>query len=335
MERVFCTNCGAENDSSRKFCTNCGAPLDKSFLEEDAAPEEPSTPFDEAPIDAADEIGSDAGFFVGEEAPHDDATRYMPPSPSVPEEPVAPAPREKRPSTGTVVGIVLGVVAAVAVVGFALFYFLNPLGLTTGIFENSAAAQAAAAEEAQEQAAQAQAEADATQTELEKAQEAAQQKEKELQEAQKAQKEAEEAQKEAEEAAKRAEEKSVSNSNSPSGVHVGSNGIEYTHHMKTGNSSDFILPESDSRTYSNSELEALSNYELYLARNEIFARYGRKYSEESLSTYLNGTDWYQPLYDGAEFDEEPIENYMNEFEYKNAIQMLDIERARESEYLSY
>ncbi len=340
MESVFCTNCGAENDSSKKFCTNCGAPLDKSFLEEEAQPEAPYAPYDEVSYEAVDEVGSDAGFFVSEDTSVSDATSYIPPSAPAPEE---PTPSPKRSSTGKVVGITLSVVAAVAVVGFALFYFLNPLGLTTGIFENSAAAQAAAAAEAEEKAAQAQADADAKQAELDKAEEEAQQKEKELEEAQKAQKEAEEAQKEAEEAAKRAEaEKSSSSSSGSSSsssggssVYVGSNGIEYTHHMKKYNSTDFILPQSDTKTYSNSELEALSNWELYVARNEVFARYGRKYAEDSLSTYLNNTDWYQPLYDGSTFDEVMIEDYMNEHEYKNVMQMLDIERSRDSEYLSY
>ena len=341
MERVFCTNCGAENDSGKKFCTNCGAPLDKSFLEDGQSPAqgEPSTAYDEASFEVADEIGSDAGFFVSEDVASDE-TRYMPasspaPAPSPAPEPMPENPR-KHTSTGKIVGITLGIVAAVCVVGFGLFYFLNPLGLTTGIFENSAAAQAQAAAEAEEKAAQAEADAEAKQAELDKAEEEAQQKQKELDEAKKAQEEAEKAQKEAEEEARRAQSSSSSSTNgSTSGVYVGSNGIEYTHHLKKTNSTDYILPQSDTRTYSNSELEALSNYELYLARNEIFARYGRKYSEESLSNYLNGTDWYTPLYDGSEFDEVLIEDYMNEHEYKNIIQMLDIERDRESEYLSY
>ncbi len=342
MEPVFCTNCGAENDSSKKFCTNCGAPLDKSFLEE-SAPEEGASSSGDSRYDAADEVGSDAGFFVDEDAGADQ-TRYMPSSaPQPSEQPdYAPGyapeyapqgPEKKRAGTGKVVAITLSIIAAVAVVGFGLFYFLNPLGLTTGIFENSAAAQAQAAAEAEEKAAQAQADADAKQQELEKAEEEAQKKQQELDEAKKAQEEAEQAQKEAEEEAERAQ--SSNSSSSSSGVYVGSNGIEYTHHLKKTNSTDYVLPDSDTKTYSSAELETLSNWELYVARNEIFARYGRKYSEESLNDYLTSTDWYTPLYYGPDFDEVMIEEYMNEHEYKNIMQMLDIERDRDSEYLSY
>ena len=66
----------------------------------------------------------------------------------------------------------------------------------------------------------------------------------------------------------------------------------------------FILPDSDTHLYSTSELEGLSNWELSIARNEIYARHGRTFQNEDLQGYFEAQDWYTPLYDPEEFDDE-------------------------------
>ena len=66
----------------------------------------------------------------------------------------------------------------------------------------------------------------------------------------------------------------------------------------------FILPDSDTHLYSTSELEGLSNWELPIARNEIYARHGRTFQNEDLQGYFEAQDWYTPLYDPEEFDDE-------------------------------
>lgn len=317
MDKVFCTNCGAENDARRHFCTNCGAELDHSFLHDG---------LDE-------EVYAEERVFEATSIPQAEKTSYIPPVAPPPTasapEPYNPPPR-RNGGAGKAVAITLTAVCGVLVAGFLVFYFTNPLGLTDGIFANSAAAQAAAAEEAREQA-----EAEQQQADLEQAQAEAEQAQKEAEEAQKAQAEAEQKQKEAEEAQKKAEEESgrkSSSSSSSSGPTI--NGIEFVHHTNPAPSSQYILPDSADRTYTTDELEGFSNYELYLARNEIFARYGRTYIEDDLNSHFNSTDWYMPLYERKQFDEVAIEDYLNEHEYQNAIIIRDLERSRGSEYVS-
>ncbi len=93
----------------------------------------------------------------------------------------------------------------------------------------------------------------------------------------------------------------------------------------------FILPESDSRYYSDSELNALTDYQLYLARNEIYARYGRAFKNQDLQDYFHNKNWYTVRYSPDAFDSIVT---LNDFEKKNADAMLAIEKRRGSSYLS-
>ena len=64
----------------------------------------------------------------------------------------------------------------------------------------------------------------------------------------------------------------------------------------------YVLPESSSRVYSASELAGLSAWDLKVARNEIFARYGRCFNTPELQNYFESKSWYRGLYDPEEFD---------------------------------
>ena len=55
-----------------------------------------------------------------------------------------------------------------------------------------------------------------------------------------------------------------------------------------------ILPQSDDRMLEDSDLEHLNNWQLTLARNEIFARHGRPFMNEHLRDYFVGQPWYSP-----------------------------------------
>ncbi len=74
---------------------------------------------------------------------------------------------------------------------------------------------------------------------------------------------------------------------------------------------EYILPESNSRFYDKRELEDLSKSELRIARNEIYARHGRKFKDEMLKEYFNSKNWYEPDRDEIE------EAELNEYEIKN------------------
>jgi hypothetical protein len=58
--------------------------------------------------------------------------------------------------------------------------------------------------------------------------------------------------------------------------------------------SEYILPDSDIRRLSRSEIEYLTLEELSLARNEIFARHGRIFKTDSLQIYFDRKPWYNP-----------------------------------------
>lgn len=76
---------------------------------------------------------------------------------------------------------------------------------------------------------------------------------------------------------------------------------------------DYIFPESSTALLSGEDLLKADPESLRLARNEIFARHGRKFDAEDLRSYFEGKSWYQPKVAAADFDE----NVFNEFEKKN------------------
>ncbi len=95
--------------------------------------------------------------------------------------------------------------------------------------------------------------------------------------------------------------------------------------------SDYILPDESTRYYDKSELETLSDYDLYLARNEIYARYGRGFSSSELQDYFNSKEWYTQSYSPEEFD--AMESPLNQYEKANADLIREVEREKGSPYL--
>ena len=69
--------------------------------------------------------------------------------------------------------------------------------------------------------------------------------------------------------------------------------------------SEYILPDSNSRYYSREELEALSDWELYVGHNEIFARHGRGFQRGDLAEHFSQCSWYAQVYTPEEFDAMP------------------------------
>lgn len=57
--------------------------------------------------------------------------------------------------------------------------------------------------------------------------------------------------------------------------------------------SEYVLPDSDKKYLTKSDLQDLSAWELKLARNEIYARHGRKFNDEQLQDYFNSRSWYK------------------------------------------
>lgn len=59
----------------------------------------------------------------------------------------------------------------------------------------------------------------------------------------------------------------------------------------------FLLPQSGARLLTAQDLAPLSREQLWLARNEIYARRGRTFDHTDLRRYFGRQSWYRPQYD--------------------------------------
>lgn len=64
----------------------------------------------------------------------------------------------------------------------------------------------------------------------------------------------------------------------------------------------FMISDSAVRYLAKEDLYGLSKEQLRIARNEIYARHGRKFKDEALQDYFNSQEWYMPLIEADEFD---------------------------------
>lgn len=77
------------------------------------------------------------------------------------------------------------------------------------------------------------------------------------------------------------------------------------------NENDYLIPDSDYRRITDEDLNTFSAHECMLARNEIYARRGRKFQNEEIQEYFNGKSWYVPIYEPEEFNESLLNAYEN------------------------
>ena len=70
-----------------------------------------------------------------------------------------------------------------------------------------------------------------------------------------------------------------------------------------------IIPDSDMRRLTQEDLEGLSTQELRIARNEIYARHGRKFADKELQEHFEKMEWYFPTFEPSEFDEKLLNDY--------------------------
>lgn len=72
---------------------------------------------------------------------------------------------------------------------------------------------------------------------------------------------------------------------------------------------EYILPDSSTSYLAKSDLMGLSAEECRLARNEIYARHGRIFKDESLQEYFENFDWYYPTIQPDDFEESMLNDY--------------------------
>ncbi len=94
-------------------------------------------------------------------------------------------------------------------------------------------------------------------------------------------------------------------------------------------SQDFILPNSSTELISEQDLEGLSDWELYIARNEIYARHGRGFKNKDLQEYFGSKSWYVERYTPEEFDANPT---LSDIELQNVETIHNVEKARGSSH---
>lgn len=78
--------------------------------------------------------------------------------------------------------------------------------------------------------------------------------------------------------------------------------------------SDYILQDSGTRLLNEQDLAGLSKAELRKARNEIFARHGRKFKDSELQAYFDSQPWYNGRIAPEDFKEDSV----SEIEKRNA-----------------
>ncbi len=67
--------------------------------------------------------------------------------------------------------------------------------------------------------------------------------------------------------------------------------------------SEYILKDSSSRYLTKDDLQGFSADDCRIARNELYARHGRKFDDEGLQSHFNSCSWYQGTIEPSDFEE--------------------------------
>ena len=88
---------------------------------------------------------------------------------------------------------------------------------------------------------------------------------------------------------------------------------------------EFVFPNSAESLLTIDDCAGLTELECKIARNEIYARYGRKFNDESLQAYFDGCSWYHGVIEPENF----TENILNEVELANLQTVIEYESIME------
>lgn len=91
-----------------------------------------------------------------------------------------------------------------------------------------------------------------------------------------------------------------------------------------GTSTDYILPTSNTALVSYDTLRPLSDWQLRLARNEIYARHGRRFNDAQLQAYFDSKSWYHGTIAPDAFDA----SVLNDTELANIARIQEVEVQR-------
>ena len=85
----------------------------------------------------------------------------------------------------------------------------------------------------------------------------------------------------------------------------------------------YLMPQSSYERLTEKDVEGMTDQELMLARNEIYARHGRLFIAEDVKAYFEGQDWYEGSIQPEDFDDE---KELNEAELRNIQFLLRMEK---------
>lgn len=125
--------------------------------------------------------------------------------------------------------------------------------------------------------------------------------------------------------ATQAQQSSNSQNSSSGNANSQSSNSQSSSNTNTNNNGGFIFPNSDSSYLSNAQVSALSDNDLQLAINEIYARRGRIFKDASLNAYFNSQSWYEGKYTAEEFEKNVK---FNTYEQKNLQLLINERRSR-------
>jgi cytoskeletal protein RodZ len=90
---------------------------------------------------------------------------------------------------------------------------------------------------------------------------------------------------------------------------------------------DYVLPESSTRAYTEEELMDMPSDVLRIARNEIYARHGRKFQDAGLQNYFNSKSWYKGTIETKDF----TDNMLSDIERSNKDVIVKVEGIKAAE----
>ena len=120
---------------------------------------------------------------------------------------------------------------------------------------------------------------------------------------------------------------SNSQSGNQSGTQTVSNVNSGLYRDGSNDPTGYILPESETKVLTESDMSKLTVKGICYAKNEIYARYGRKFKAAELTNYFNSKSWYSPKYEAGSNDSYIVDNLMNSYEKQN-ISILQNEETR-------
>lgn len=78
----------------------------------------------------------------------------------------------------------------------------------------------------------------------------------------------------------------------------------------------YDYPSIDKKLLSNKELESMSESDLKLAENEIYARHGKIFDDKKYKNYFEKKSWYKPSIKAKDFDSK-MDDLLNDIEKEN------------------